>query len=204
MRTHRRFVHNHPATASPPLNRDAHADSALRTTTPRPIIGGRPPISGMVRTPHCGQHRPHPLLVDTHELYESTQHPRRLKTQLGKREHAVDSCTTGVPHEVLVAPDACGLPHCGQQRQHPLLVDTHETSPCGRSAAGGVAKPDNAVSRPGKTLGENRPLVNFCETVPAGLPTPPKKRTTPPENNAPEVPARTCARAPAASSWTAR
>ena len=32
----------------------------------------------------------------------------------------------------------------------------------------------------------------------------PQKRTTPPESNAPEVPARTCARAPAASSWTAR
>ena len=53
--------------------------------------------------PHCGQPHPHQQLVCTHGLYESTQHPHRRKTDLGKRNIAVDSCTTGAPHGLLVA-----------------------------------------------------------------------------------------------------
>ena len=42
-------------------------DSALRTTTPAPIIGAHQPIPCPGLTPHCGQPRRHPSLAHTHE-----------------------------------------------------------------------------------------------------------------------------------------
>ena len=107
---------------------------------------------------HCGQHDRHQQLVCTHKH-----------------------------------PVSCGLAHCGQPRPHPSLAGTHEfpypsklriadTSdtanngwtptdlPSGRR---GFVKADNSVLQPGETRGENRPLVNFCETpLPAPLRTP--------------------------------
>ena len=62
-------------------------------------------LRGLLRGyPHCGQHHPHPSLVRAHGLYESTQHPHRRNTHLGKRGGVVDSCTTSAPHDLLVAP----------------------------------------------------------------------------------------------------
>ena len=107
---------------------------------------------------HCGQHDRHQQLVCTHKH-----------------------------------PVSCGLAHCGQPRPHPSLAGTHEfpypsklriadTSdtanngwtptdlPSGRR---GFVKADNSVLQLGETRGENRPLVNFCETpLPAPLRTP--------------------------------
>ena len=127
--------------------------SALRTPTPAP-------------TPHCGQQPRHPSLVSTHELYESTQHPNRLKAHLGKRGGVVDSCTTGAPHGLLVALTLADS--ALRTTTAPPTMGVHQR--VGWRGSGGLVKVDNSDPRPGETQSENRSLVNFCDTNPAGDP----------------------------------
>ena len=131
---------------------------------------------------HCGQHDRHQQLVCTHKH-----------------------------------PVSCGLAHCGQPRPHPSLAGTHEfpypsklriadTSdtanngwtptdlPSGRR---GFVKADNSVLQLGETRGENRPLVNFCETpLPAPLRTPHCGQPHPHPSLAPNSALRTTAAPP--------
>ena len=122
---------------SGPTNRLAAAGAAVKpdNRVPRPgetqsesdplvnFYENTPP-EAPVWTPHCGQPRPHQQLVCTHELYESTKQSLRRSIDLGKRGPAVDSCTTGTQHDVLVAPKRLRTPHCGQRRVHQQWVDT--------------------------------------------------------------------------------
>ena len=122
----------------------AGASAYPQPVTHRDHVGGNGALVNetLGHTPHCGQPHPHPSLVHTHGLYESTQHPHRRNTHLGKRGGVVDSCTTGAPQYVLVAPShAYRLTHCGQQRVHKLWVHTHENprlnQPAGRDLSQG-------------------------------------------------------------------
>ena len=60
-------------------------DSALRTTTPAPIIGAHQPIPCPGLTPHCGQPRRHPSLAHTHESPRRNHPAGRDRSTRGHR-----------------------------------------------------------------------------------------------------------------------
>ena len=85
---------------APPAGRKSSTGRRVRPRTPmdststtRPTTHHKTPRP--VKTPHCGQPHPHPLLVGAHELYESTKQSLRRSIDLGKRGRTADSCTTG-------------------------------------------------------------------------------------------------------------
>ena len=130
-------------------------DSALRTTTPAPIIGAHQPIPCPGLTPHCGQPRRHPSLAHTHEIpaakspggtRPANEGPHRSRGQQQRRcllrdesrvpdvEYARVHRRTRPPlldqQRTHNNPRPVQTPHCGQPRRHPSLVRTHESPGC--------------------------------------------------------------------------
>ena len=77
-------------------------DSALRTTTPAPIIGAHQPIPCPGLTPHCGQPRRHPSLAHTHES-PRRNHPagrdRSTRGHIGRGDSSNDDAYCGTKVE---------------------------------------------------------------------------------------------------------
>ena len=139
---------------------------------------------------HCGQPRPHPSLAGTHEY----PYPTKLRIA-DTSDTANNGCTpTDLPSGRwgFVKADNSVLRRGETASENRPVVNFYENTPpeahladaalrtttppprmgahqrtC-RPGSKCLVKPDNTVLRPGETQSENRSLVNFCDTNPAG------------------------------------
>ena len=132
---------------------DTHTrtNSALRTTTPPPTMGGHQ--RNVLRTPHCGEPDMDPPLAGTHEC----PHPSKLRIA----DNPTCSHHWSVPTNTRTRPDAAL-----RTTTPPPRMGAHQRT-C-RPGSKCLVKPDNTALLLGETQSENRSLVNFCDTNPAG------------------------------------